>query len=126
MGEGVVGEASGLTNELQDIPSPTEISERALSSIYYILVHNDDWELRKRYMSRREGYCLYYKRFCPEYAMLFDRVMDHETGFQKYGSIMMPDPNNPQKLIYVPFKDKKSVNSDRKAINLGFIDLDRF
>lgn len=77
-------------------------------------------------MSRLEGYCLYYKRFYPEYAMLFGRVMDHETGFQKYGSIMMPDPNDPQKLIYVPFKDKKSVNSDRKAINLGFIDLDRF
>jgi flagellar motor protein MotB len=115
-----------LTNELQDIPSPTEISERALSSIYYILVHNDDWELRKRYMSRLEGYCLNYKRFCPEYAMLFDRIMNHETGFQKYGSIMMPDPNDPKKLIYVPFKDKKSVNSDRKAINLGFIDLDRF
>lgn len=115
-----------LLKNMDIIPEPNEVSERGFLAIFYVLQHCNDVPLRKKFALKLEAICTDYKKFCSEYAMFYDRIMMDETGVQKYGTQLIVDPNNPQHHIMVPLIDRQNVNTFRKQIHLGMIDVDRY
>lgn len=110
-------ELKRITSNLDNAPDPTEVSRKAYTAIVYVLQHSHDISLRKKFCKVLEGHCQYFKRWCQEYAMMYDRLLIDETGFQKYGTHFSSDP----KLPSPPLENPERLNEYRRNINLGIL-----
>lgn len=106
-----------ITKDLEQAPDPTEVSKKAYLAIFYTLQHSDDVIFQKKFTTVLEGHCLFFQRWCEEYAKMYDQLLLDETGFQKYGTHSSGKPSVPDPPLIHPEK----LNEYRKSIHLGRI-----
>ena len=104
-------------------PDQSIVGKRQADAIFYAIQHSSDLTKMKKSLPYLEKACNNNKSDWEKYAMLYDRILLKETGFQRYGTQYKADENDLSLYKIAPLENPGEIDQLRAKVGLPPLDI---